>query len=83
MPHSLIAEELWHSDKTVINQEGTTLHGLDPLMDTASRRIGNSTTFPEVSPHLPPIVNRNFPPVFPPGTRAFIIDARNWLMPPS
>ena len=31
-------------------------------------RIGNSTTFPEVSPHLPPIVNRNFPPVFPPGS---------------
>ena len=26
------------------------------------RRIGNSTTFPEVFQHLPPIVNRNFPP---------------------
>ena len=25
-------------------------------------RIGNSTTFPEVFQHLPPIVNRNFPP---------------------
>ena len=31
-------------------------------------RIGNLTTFPEVSLHLPPIVNRNFPPVFPPGS---------------
>ena len=29
---------------------------------TYSSRIGNSTTFPEVFQHLPPIVNRNFPP---------------------
>ena len=28
----------------------------------ADLRIGNSTTFPEVFQHLPPIVNRNFPP---------------------
>ena len=28
----------------------------------AISRIGNSTTFPEVFQHLPPIVNRNFPP---------------------
>ena len=29
---------------------------------TVNDRIGNSTTFPEVFQHLPPIVNRNFPP---------------------
>ena len=32
MPPCLIAEELWHSDKTAVNQEEATLHGLDPLM---------------------------------------------------
>src|ERR1035437_3144246 len=37
----------------------------------AARRIGNSITFPEVSPPLPPIVKRNFPPVFPRGSSIY------------
>ncbi len=40
MPPSLIAEELWHCDRTAVNQEETTLHGVDPLMDTASKCPG-------------------------------------------
>jgi hypothetical protein len=37
MPPSLIAEELRHCDRTAVNQEETTLHGLDPLMKYSRR----------------------------------------------
>ena len=38
------------------------------LRNAPQPRIGNSTTFPEVSLHLPRFVNRNFPPDFPPSS---------------
>jgi hypothetical protein len=40
MDACLIAKELCHPDKTAINQEEATLHGLDPLMDTAPKCPG-------------------------------------------
>jgi hypothetical protein len=40
IPLCLIAEKLWHSDKAALNQEEASLHGLDPLMDTASKCPG-------------------------------------------
>jgi hypothetical protein len=39
MPPSLDSEELWQCDRTAVNQEETTLHGLDPLMDTVSVKV--------------------------------------------
>ena len=37
---------------------------MNPKNKVAIVRIGNSTAFPEVSPHLPSIVNRDFPSGF-------------------
>ncbi len=37
MPPSLRADELWHCDRTAVNQEEISRYEVDPLMDTASK----------------------------------------------
>jgi len=37
MPPPLRAEELWHCDRTAVNQEEISRYEVDPLMDTASK----------------------------------------------
>jgi hypothetical protein len=50
------------SVKNLMKNNGNASENSPHMYGNAFDRIGNSTTFPEVFQHLPPIVNRNFPP---------------------
>jgi hypothetical protein len=58
MPPSLIAEQLWHRDRTAVNQQEAPLHWVDPLMDTASKCPGRDKPRSSLN-HRGSSMNRN------------------------